>query len=183
MSSRRRRFRYRPKPQIKRPPANDEITAPEIRLVGEDGSQLGVVTREAALAMSKEQGFDLVMVAAKANPPVVRLMDLGKFMYEKRKQDAKQKTKSKSGDIKGIRVGLKTDEHDWNFRLNQAAGFFAEGHKVKLEIRLRGREKQRVDLAEKKLQEFIQQVPGGARMEDTVSRSPYGLNAIIAKAN
>lgn len=154
-----------------------------MRLVGADGAQLGVVAREQALTMAKEQGYDLVMVAAKATPPVVRLMDVGKFMYEKRKKDAKQKATSKSGGIKGIRVGLKTDEHDWNFRLNQAAGFFAEGHKVKLEIRLRGREKQRPDLAEKKIQEFIQQIPGGARMEDTISRSPYGLTAIITKAN
>lgn len=181
MPSRRRRYRYRPKPQTKRPPANDEIRVPEIRLVGVDGSQLGVVTREQALIIAKEQGCDLVMVAEKANPPVVRLLDLGKYMYEKRKKEAKQKTKSKGGDIKGIRIGLKTDDHDWNFRLQQAANFFEEGHKVKLEIRLRGREKQRFDLAEKKLLEFVAQMPTPAKIDDSISRSHYGLTVVISR--
>lgn len=155
--------------------------ASEVRLVGADGSQLGVVTKEQALAMAKEQEFDLVMVAAKTNPPVVRLLDMGKFMYEKRKKDAKQKAKNKGGEIKGVRIGLKTDEHDWNFRLNQTANFFESGNKVKLEIRLRGREKQRFDLAEKKIREFVEQVPGGAKIEDSIGRSHNSLSAVITR--
>src|SRR5579864_6820665 len=103
MPARRRRFRSRPKPQVKKPAANEEIMFPEMRLVGADGSQLGVVTKEQALAIAAEQGFDLVIVAATTTPPVVRLLDLGKYMYEKRKKDAKQKSGSKGGDIKGIR--------------------------------------------------------------------------------
>lgn len=155
--------------------------APEFRLVGPDGAQLGVVAKTEALAMAKEQGYDLVVVAAKASPPVVRMMDMGKFMYEKRKKDAKQKAKNKGGEIKGVRIGLKTDDHDWNFRLQQTAGFFADGNKVKLEIRMRGREKQRGDLAEKKIMEFIEQVPGGAKMEDGFSRSRNGLTVVITR--
>lgn len=181
MPARRRRFRSRPKPQVKKPPANEEISAAEVRLVGADGSQLGVVTKVKALELAAEQGFDLVMVAAKTNPPVARLLDMGKYMYEKRKKDAKQKAKSKGGEIKGIRIGLKTDDHDWNFRLNQAEGFFAMGNKVKLEIRLRGREKSRADLGEKKLLEFIAQIPGGAKQEDTISRSHHGLTVVISR--
>ncbi|MBI3251393.1 MAG: translation initiation factor IF-3 [Candidatus Andersenbacteria bacterium] len=181
MPARRRRFRSRPKPQVKKPPANEEIRAVEIRLVGPDGAQLGVVSREAALHMAKEQGYDLVVVAEKTTPPVVRMMDLGKFMYEKRKKDAKQKSNSKGGEIKGVRIGLKTDDHDWNFRLSQAAGFFADGNKVKLEIRLRGREKQRFDLAEKKVREFVDQIPGGAKIEDSISRAHNGLSVVVTK--
>lgn len=181
MPSRRRRYRHRPKPEIKKPPANDEITAPEVRLIGSDGAQLGVMPTTQALAKAQEEGSDLVMVAEKTNPPVVRILDLGKHVYEKRKKDAKQKAKSKGKDIKGVRIGLKTDEHDWNLRLNQAADFIASGHKVKLEIRLRGREKQRFDLAEQKLREFIQGVPGGARQEDSFSRSQHGLTVLLTK--
>lgn len=181
MASRRRRFRSKPKPPVKRPPANDEISAPEIRLVGPEGAQLGVVNTKQAIADAAEQGYDLVVVAGKTSPPVVRMMDLGKFMYEKRKKDAKQKSKSKGGDIKGVRIGLKTDEHDWNFRLNQASKFIEEGHKVKLEVRLRGREKSRGDLAQKKIEAFLGQIPGGARMEDKISRSHHGLSVTLTR--
>lgn len=181
MPSRRRRYRHRPKPEIKKPPANEEITAPEVRLIGSDGAQLGVVSIAEALAKAQEEGSDLVMVAEKITPPVVRILDLGKHVYEKRKKDAKQKAKSKGKDIKGVRIGLKTDEHDWNLRLAQAADFLTSGHKVKLEIRLRGREKQRFDLAELKLKEFILGVPGGARQEDSFSRSQHGLTVLLTK--
>lgn len=179
MSSRRRRFRYRPKPQPKKPPSNEEITASEVRLIGIDGEQLGVVSRADALARAQSAGHDLVIVAEKAQPPVVRVMDLGKHMYEKRKKEAKQKAKSKGKDIKGVRIGLKTDDHDWNFRLKQAQEFLDEGHKVKLEIRLRGREKQRFDLAEKKLQQFAAELPGGARPEGPLSRSHNSLSVLL----
>ena len=181
MPSRRRRYRHRPKVEIKKPPANTEITAPEVRLIGIDGAQLGVHAIADAVALAQEKGSDLVMVADKANPPVVRIMDLGKHLYEKRKKDAKQKAKSKGKDIKGLRIGLKTDDHDWNLRLTQASEFLAVGHKVKLEIRLRGREKQRFDLAEQKLRQFIQDVPGGARQEDTFARSQHGLTVLLTK--
>jgi translation initiation factor IF-3 len=182
MASRRRRFRYRPKPQVKKPPANEEITASEVRLVGSDGSQLGVMSKQEAVQRAEEEGSDLVMVAEKATPPVVRVMDLGKHLYEKRKKDAKQKAKSKGKDIKGVRIGFKTDEHDWEVRLRQADKFLQAGHKVKLEVRLRGREKQRFDLAEKRIQQFIQEVPSGARQEDKISRSHHGLSVILTAA-
>jgi translation initiation factor IF-3 len=182
MPSRRRRFRYRPKPQIKRPPANEEIKVPEVRLIGSDGQQFGVVATSDALARAQSEGFDLVIVAEKAQPPVVRLLDLGKHVYEQRKKEAKQKAKSKGGEIKGVRIGFKTDEHDWQIRLRQAANFLLEGNKVKLEMRLKGREKYRLPLAEKKIQEFIGAIPGGAKAEDTIGRSHHGLSVVLTRA-
>ena len=179
MASRRRRYRHRPKPQIKKPPANDEIPFAEVRLIGPDGEQLGVMTKESAVALAQEAGSDLVVVAEKAQPPVVRVMDLGKHMYEKRKKDAKQKAKSKGKDIKGLRIGFKTDDHDWQIRLKQADKFLQNGHKVKLEVRLRGRERQRMDIAEKKILQFIAEVPSGAKPEDKISRAPGGLSVIL----
>lgn len=179
MASRRRRYRHRPKPQIKKPPANEEIPFAEVRLVGVDGEQLGVLSKEDAVARAQELGSDLVVVAEKANPPVVRIMDLGKHMYEKRKKDAKQKAKSKGKDIKGIRIGFKTDDHDWQIRLKQADKFLQNGHKVKLEVRLRGRERQRMDIAEKRVMQFISEVPSGAKPEDKISRAPGGLSVIL----
>ncbi|MEX0649388.1 MAG: translation initiation factor IF-3 [Candidatus Andersenbacteria bacterium] len=183
MPARRRRYRHRPKPEVKRPPANDEITTLEVRLIGSDGSQLGVVSTVEAREKAAAEESDLVMVAGKANPPVVRIMDLGKHVYEQRKKQAKQKAKSKGKDIKGIRIGFKTDEHDWDVRIKQADEFLQEGHKVKLEIRLRGREKSRADLAERRIQTFVQALPTLARMEDKISRSHSGLSVLLVRAN
>lgn len=181
MTTRRRRFRARPKPQIKRPPANEEIRAPEVRLVGVDGAQLGVVAIDEALRQAAEAEMDLVMVADKATPPVVRIMDIGKHLYEKRKKEAKQKAHSKGGEVKGVRIGYKIGEHDWQMRLNQAEVFLQEGNKVKLEMRLRGREKGLVPLAEKKMYDFIAAVPGGARQEGGVGKSPRGLTVLMTR--
>lgn len=181
MPSRRRRFRYRPKPVVKRPPANEEIKAPELRLIGAAGEQLGVVATSAARQQAAEAGLDLVIVAEKAQPPVARLLDLGKHLYEKRKKDAKQKAKSRGGEIKGVRIGFKTDTHDWEIRLRQAAGFLAEGNKVKLEMRLKGRERYRGDFARQKMLRFVTEVPSGAKMEDHISQSYHGLSATLTK--
>lgn len=181
MTSRRRRFRARPKPTFKKPFSNEEIRVPEVRLVGVDGQQLGVVSTVEARRQANEAGYDLVMVAEKAQPPVVRILDLGKHIYEKRKKEAKQKSKSKGGEIKGVRIGLKTDEHDWQMRLRQATEFLEQGNKVKLEMRLRGREKSRLDLAEKKIREFITQVTGGAKAEGDMGRSPKGVTILLTR--
>jgi len=181
MSSRRRRFRARPKPQPKKPPANEEIMAAQLRVIGPEGEQLGVMSKKEALAKADESKTDLVIVAEKTDPPVARLMDIGKHMYEKRKKQAKQKKMSKSGMIKGVRIGFKIGEHDWDLRLNQADRFLSEGNKVKLEIRLRGREKSREPMAEQKIKDFIKAVPGGAKVEGRIGKSPRGLSALLTR--
>lgn len=181
MSSRRRRFRARPKPQVKKPPTNEEINYPQVRLIGADSEQLGVMSTHEARAKADAAGTDLVIVAEKADPPVARLMDIGKHMYEKSKKQAKQKKISKTGNIKGVRIGFKIGEHDWELRLNQSDRFLSEGNKVKLEIRLRGRERSREQMAEQKLNDFVRAVPGGAKIEGRIGRSPRGLSALLTR--
>ncbi len=183
MSHRRRRYRAKPKSRsdVKRPPVNDEIKSPEVRLVGVDGAQLGVVSIEDARAKALEAEMDLVIVSQKSDPPVVRIMNVGKHLYEQRKKLAKQKAGSKGGEIKGIRIGFKIGEHDFGVRLRQADGFLEQGHKVKVEMRLRGREKGRAALATKKMEEFIAAIPGNAKLEDPVSRTGSNLSAIITR--
>lgn len=180
MPTRRRRFRARPKPQPKRPPANDSIRVPAVRLVGTDGTQRGIVPTHEARAIAAEAGLDLVIVAEKADPPVARIIDLGKYLYEQRKKVAKQKTKSKSGEVKGVRLGFKMGEHDWQLRIDQAAQFLGEGNKVRLEMRLRGREKERLSQAEGKLRKFIAAL-SGAKIEDDVTRSPRGMAVLLTR--
>jgi translation initiation factor IF-3 len=182
MTTRRRRFRSKPKPQIKRPPANQELLRfPEVRLVGVDGAQLGVMATTEALRQATELQADLVLVAEKTTPPVARILDVGKYMYERKKKESKQKAQSKGGEVKGVRIGFKIGEHDWHMRLNQAAEFLQGGNKVKLEMRLRGREKGRLDLAEKKIFEFIAQVPSGAKQEGPIGKSPRGLTILLTR--
>lgn len=181
MPSRRRRFRARPKPQVKRPPANDEIRYPEVRLIGPNGEQFGVVSSDEARQRAYDTGTDLVVVAEKTMPPVVRIMDLGKHMYEVRKKEAKQKAKNKGGEIKGIRIGFRMGDHDVAIRLRQAEQFLHDGHKVKLEMRLHGREKGRVDMAQETMKKFITLVPGGATQEGGISRSPNSLSVVLAR--
>lgn len=181
MPSRRRRFRARPKPQPKRPPANEEIKAARVRLIGREGEQRGVVSLTEAREAAASAGADLVMVADKADPPVVRLLDIGKYLYNQRKKQAKQKTASKGGEIKGVRIGFQMGDHDWQLRHKQAVEFLAAGHKVRLEIRLRGREKGRLSMAEKTMRDFITALPGHVRIEDTISKSPRGLNVLLTR--
>lgn len=182
MASRRRRYRARPKKiEIKRPPANEEIKSAEVRLVGAEGQQLGVVATAEALRLALEAELDLVVVAQKASPPVVRIMDLGKYTYEQKKKIAKQKAKSKSGEVKGIRISFKISEHDRTMRLNKADEFLNEGHKVKIEMRLRGREKGRVDMAKNMLLEFIKAIPGSTEIEGTVGTAPNNISAVVAR--
>ena len=119
---------------------NEEISVPEVRLIDADGEQLGIKKTSEALEIAQKKQVDLVEVAPDANPPVCRLMDYGKFLYEaqKRERDAR-KTQTKV-EIKEIRLRPKTGEHDIDYKLRKARKFLEKGAKVKVRIRFRGRE-------------------------------------------
>jgi translation initiation factor IF-3 len=118
---------------------NERVRAREIRLIGADGAQLGVMTPEQAMTLAEEAGLDLVEVAAAANPPVCRIMDYGKYKYEEKKKKAAGKTKG-SAALKEIKLRPGTDDHDLHFKLKQARRFLMEGDKVKVTVMFRGRE-------------------------------------------
>jgi len=119
---------------------NEQITAPEVRLIGVDGAQLGIMKTSKALAIAIEQGTDLVEVAPNADPPVCRLMDYGKFLYEAQKRERDARKSQAKVEIKEIRLRPKTGDHDINYKLRKARGFLERGAKVKVRIRFRGRE-------------------------------------------
>jgi len=158
---------------------NEYIRAREIRVVGENGEQLGVMTPEAALQIARESALDLVEVAPKAVPPVCRIMDFGKFQYQKSRQERLSKAKQKKFDIKGIRLGVRTDEHDLDFKRNQTEKFLKKGNKVKVEILLRGREKIHQDLARENLINFLKSIITDYKVEQDIKRFPGGFNVII----
>lgn len=134
---------------------------------------------EEALLIAREREMDLVEIAPKAQPPVCRIMDYGKFQYQQSKQDRLNKAKQKKVDIKGIRLGLKTDTHDLDFKKNQAEKFLKKGHKVKIEIILRGREKIQKDLGKDALEDFLKLLSVPFSTEQEIKRFPQGFNVII----
>ncbi|QDX81219.1 translation initiation factor IF-3 [Denitratisoma sp. DHT3] len=119
---------------------NDEITAPEVRLVGDGGEQLGIVPIRQALAMADEAELDLVEIAPLAQPPVCRIMDFGKFKYQESKRAHEAKLKQKQVQVKEVKFRPGTDENDYQIKLRNVTKFLQEGDKAKITLRFRGRE-------------------------------------------
>lgn len=113
---------------------------PEVRLVGVEGEQLGIVSIEEAMRMAQDLAVDLVEVAATARPPVCKLMDYGKFKYTQKKKTAEQKRSSTHVEVKEVKLRPKTDDHDFQTKINQARRFLTDGDRVKMTIMFRGRE-------------------------------------------
>ncbi|WP_041367063.1 translation initiation factor IF-3 [Natranaerobius thermophilus] len=121
-------------------PVNEQIKAREIRVVGKDGKQLGVMSPKEALKIAEENNLDLVTVAPKAKPPVCRIMDYGKFKYEQNKKEKQAKKKQKTINVKEVKLRPNIEEHDFNTKLNNARKFLKKEDKVKVTIMFRGRE-------------------------------------------
>lgn len=119
---------------------NERIRAREVRLIDEDGGQLGIVSTFDALKMARERELDLVEVSPKAEPPVCKIMDYGKFKYQVAKKAQETKKKQTVIQVKEMKLGLKIEEHDLEFKLNHIKGFLKEGNKVKIVVMFRGRE-------------------------------------------
>ncbi len=119
---------------------NGEITAKEVRLISGDGEQLGVVSLKEAMSMAEEQDVDLVEISPTAKPPVCKLMDFGKYKYEQSKKRDEAKKKQKQVQIKEIKFRPGTDDGDYNIKMRKVREFLAEGDKVKITLRFRGRE-------------------------------------------
>ena len=119
---------------------NDEITAPEVRLVGAEGEQLGIVNIRAALQMAEEAELDLVEIAPLAKPPVCKVMDFGKYKYQEAKRAHEAKLKQKQVQVKEVKFRPGTDDNDYQIKLRNLIKFLQEGDKAKITLRFRGRE-------------------------------------------
>ncbi|MDO5014340.1 MAG: translation initiation factor IF-3 [Clostridia bacterium] len=119
---------------------NGQIRDPKLRVVNEDGEQLGIMSAKEALKKAEEHNLDLVKIAPMANPPVVKIMDYGKYLFEIRKRDKENKKKQKVMEIKEIRLSVNIDTHDFETKAGHAKRFLEHGDKVKVSIRFRGRE-------------------------------------------
>jgi len=146
--------RAKPKPE-KRFRVNHQIRIPEVFLIDENGEKIGVVDTQKALAMAEEAGLDLVEVNPMARPSVVKIMDYGQFKYKKDKITQKQKAKHKKTETKSIRLSVRISKHDFDFRLAQAKKFLEKGNKLKIEVTLKGRERQHPGKAVEIINKFI----------------------------
>ena len=135
-----------------------------------------------ALRLAQEQGLDLIEISATAQPPVCRIMDFGKFKYEREKGERVHGQKQKEGELKGVRIGFTTGKHDLELRAKQIEEFLADGDKVRIDMRLRGREKAHGALAMEKFRGFLNMIPTAFTIESPPRRFPQGFIAIINKA-
>ncbi|WP_186405501.1 translation initiation factor IF-3 [Candidatus Accumulibacter aalborgensis] len=131
---------------------NQEINAPEVRLVGEEGEALGVMSVRAAYALAQEAGLDLVEIAPMAQPPVCRIVDFGKFKYQEQKRQHEAKLKQKQVQVKEVKFRPGTDENDYQIKLRNMTRFLEEEDKVKVTLRFRGREMAHQDIGMRQIE-------------------------------
>ena len=135
---------------------NEEIRDKEIRLIGPDGEQLGIMSAKEALKISAEKDLDLVKIAPQAVPPVCRIMDYGKYRFEQTKREKEAKKNQKVIDVKEIRLSLNIDTNDFNTKVNHAVKFLKAGNKVKVALRFRGREMAHTELGKASVTRFAE---------------------------
>ncbi len=127
---------------------NEQIRFPKIRVIDNDGAQVGIITPKEALSLAQEKNLDLVLISETADPPVCKIMDYGKYKYEQDKKLKEAKKKQHNADVKEVKMRYKIEEHDYNVRVKNAQRFLKSGDKVKATVSFRGREIQHANLAE-----------------------------------
>lgn len=144
---------------------NEEIRDPEVRLIGADGAQLGILSAEQANEMAEEQGLDLVKISPNAVPPVCKIMDYSKFCFDQKKREKEARKNQHAVEVKEIRMSPSIDTNDLNTKVKSAVKFLNEGNRVKVSVRFRGREMAHTDLGEKLLMHFAEACSEVASME------------------
>lgn len=160
---------------------NEFISVPEVNLIDEEGKMLGVMKTRNALMLAKERGYDLVEVSPKEFPPVAKLIDYGEYKYKKEKQEQKKKVSQKKIDTKGIRLSLRISRHDLELREEKAREFIEEGHKVKIDLILKGREREHRQLAIEIVKGFINDMGEAIKIDQQLQVQGGFINVIITK--
>lgn len=178
----RQRF-FRPQEAVHRGPAiNDRIRAKQVFLIDDKNIKVGVVDTIEALRRSHEAGLDLVEVSPESTPPVCRILDFGKYKYEQAKKDKANKAKSKTAEMKEVRLGrsMKIDPHDVGIRVDQARQFLMTGHKVQIVQNFRGREMMHKDRGDQRMQQIIEKLSDISRVETPPRMAGRRMTVILA---
>ncbi|MBQ9018092.1 translation initiation factor IF-3 [Candidatus Saccharibacteria bacterium] len=162
---------------------NGEIRYPEVRVIGSSGEQLGIMSSRDAQLIARQQGVDLVEISASANPPVVKVIDWGKFQYQKMKEEAKnrKKAREKQSELKQMKIGLKISENDLSIKVRKMRGFLDDGDRVKIMIVFRGREMAHKDLGTDLLDKVLALIGDDIVVEGKAQFNGRNLSAQIRK--
>ena len=159
---------------------NEGIRSREVRLIGAEGEPLGVVAMQEALQKARDAALDLVEIAPTATPPVCRIMNFGKFIYQQKKKQADSKKKQKTTQVKEVKFRPNIDDHDYDFKLRNAMRFLGEGDKVKATVQFRGREMARTDLGYNLLNRVAKDVGEAGIVETTPEMAGNRMHLILA---
>ncbi len=160
---------------------NEQIRDREVRLVGPEGEQIGIVPIAEALAKAKEAGLDLVKIAPRAKPPVCRIIDYGKFRYEQSRKEKEARKKQKTVDIKEVRLSPNIDTNDLNTKVGAARKFLAKGNKVKVTLRFRGREMAHMANGRVIMDQFAEQLSDISAVEKAPKVEGRSLTMVLAE--
>jgi translation initiation factor IF-3 len=152
-----------------------------VAVIDDEGKPLGVMDTSQALALAQSKGLDLVEVAPMGRPPVCKILNYGAFLFQQEKKERKAKAHQKKVDLKGIRLTFKIGQHDKETRMKQSMKFLDDGHKVQLEMRLRGRENAHKDLARQQMEQFAKDLGDKVVVESPISMLGNRLTMIIGK--
>ncbi|PLX80785.1 MAG: translation initiation factor IF-3 [Desulfuromonas sp.] len=159
---------------------NEAIRAREVRVVDDEGEQLGILDTAAALAAAEARGLDLVEVSPNSQPPVCRIMDYGKYKYQQSKRAAEAKKKQVRVEIKEVKLRPKTDEHDYQFKVKNARRFLGEGNKVKVTIMFRGREVTHPEFGRRILERVAEELKDIAQVESHPNMAGRFMSMVVA---
>ena len=156
-------FQRRSKPQG--PKANERIKALDVQVIGSNGNNLGVMELKQAIQIAKDEGLDLIEISPNANPPVCKIMDMGKYKYDLQKKANQAKKKQKIVSLKEIKLRPGTEIHDYNFKIKNAKKFITKGDKVKFTVKFKGREMQHVELGKNLMSRIIEDTKDIGKVE------------------
>ena len=162
---------------------NHQIRAAELRIIGPDGSNMGVMSLRDALEKAHELSFDLIEISPNANPPVAKIMDYGKFQYDERKKEKTAKAKSKTVETKNVQVKVGTGDHDLELKAKKASEWLEEGNRVKIDLFLVGRSKfMDIKFLKERLERILRLISVNYKIAEEPKKSPKGLTVVIEKA-
>ena len=156
-------FQRRSKPQG--PKANERIKALDVQVIGSDGNNLGVMQLKQAIQQARDEGLDLIEISPNANPPVCKIMDMGKYKYDLQKKANQAKKKQKVVSLKEIKLRPGTEIHDYNFKIKNAKKFITKGDKVKFTVKFKGREMQHTELGKDLMNRIVEETKDIAKVE------------------
>ena len=158
---------------------NEQIRANELRVIGESGEQLGILSRQDALKAAEDAGLDLVEISPNADPPVAKIVDWGKYQYQKMKEAQKNRRSNKQSELKQMRFGLKIGQGDLDIKLRKVREFLAEGHKVRIQIFYRGREMAHKELGFDLINQIIVKLEDDAVVEQKPQMAGRNLSITV----